>query len=162
MRRQWLLLALITTAGLTTACGPGPGAVACPAIAQATAVSVSIPAGYAQQVASLHLRACQDGACTGDTVDLRPGSSSIDQGCSHGVCSATASPNGSKTGSLMLETLSESPMSVTATGTSFDGTALPVHTLDFRPRGDYPFGEQCGRFISASVVLDAGGLHQRD
>jgi hypothetical protein len=36
-----------------------------------------------------------------------------------------------------------------------------VQTLEFRPRGDYPFGEQCGRFITASVQLDADGLHQQ-
>ena len=152
----------MTTAGLATACGAGPGAVPCPAIAQATAVSISVPAGYAQQVAVLHLKACQDGSCTEDDVELRPGSSSIDQGCSNGVCSATASPNGSKVGALMLETLTESPMTVTASGASPDGTALPVRTIDIRPRADYPFGEQCGRFINASVVLDAEGLHQRD
>ena len=61
---------------------------------------------------------------------------------------------------LMLDTLSESPMDVTATGTSIDGSPLPVRTLRFTPRGDYPFGETCGRFISASVVLDETGLRQ--
>lgn len=161
MRRQGLLLALITTAGLATACGPGPGAAPCPAIAQATAVSVTVPASYAQQVAALHLKACQDGTCTEEDLELRPGSSSIDQGCTNGVCSATASPNGSKAGTLMLKALTESPMTVTAAGTAPDGTALPVRTLDIRPRGDYPFGEQCGRFITANVVLDAEGLHQQ-
>ena len=158
MRRQGLLLALMTTAGLTTACGPG--AAPCPAIAQATAVSVTVPASYAQQVAALHMKACQDGTCTEDNVELRPGSASIDQGCNNGVCSATASPDGTKLATLFLETLTESPMAVTAAGTAPDGTALPVRMLDFRPRGDYPFGEQCGRFITASLVLDAEGLHQ--
>lgn len=153
-------MALITTAGLATACGPGPGAVPCPAIAQATAVSVTIPASYAQEVAALHLEACQDGACTGDRIELQPGSSTIDQGCTNGVCSATASPNGSKYGVLMLEALTESPMTVRASGTAPDGTALPVRTVEFRPRGDYPFGGQCGRFITAAVVLDAEGLRQ--
>lgn len=152
---------MMTTAGLATACGPGPGAVPCPAIAQATAVSVTVPAGYAQQVAGLHLKACQDGECTEDDVELRPGSSSIDQGCTNGVCSATASPNGSKDAVLMLQALTESPMTVTASGTAPDGTALPVRSVEFRPRGDYPFGEQCGRFITAAVVLDAEGLRQQ-
>lgn len=161
MRIQGLLLALMTTAGLATACGPGPGAVPCPAIAQATAVSVTVPASYAQQVAVLHLKACQDGTCAEDRVELLPGSSSIDQGCTNGVCSATASPNGSKTGMLMLETLTESLMTVTSSGTAPDGTALPVRTVDFRPRAEYPFGEQCGRFITAAVVLDAEGLRQQ-
>ncbi|WP_258804501.1 hypothetical protein [Pseudarthrobacter sp. NS4] len=162
MRKPGLLLALITTAGLASACGPGSGAVPCPAIAQATAVSVTVTADYAPHVGALHLKACQEGACKEAGVELHPGSASIDQGCTpDGVCSATASPDGTKVGSLMLETLTESPMTVTASGTAADGSALPVRTLDFRPRGEYPFGEQCGRFVSASVELDAQGLRER-
>lgn len=162
MGKRGLLLALVTTAGLATACGPGPGAVPCPAIAQATAVSVTVAAGYAPQVEKLHLLACQDGQCKEEDVELRPGSASIDQGCTpEGVCSATASPDGTKIAALFLETLTESPMTVTASGTAPDGSPLPVRTLDFRPRGDYPFGEQCGRFMSASVLLDAEGLREK-
>lgn len=161
MRKPGLLLALMTTAGLASACGPGPGAVPCPAIAQATAVSVTVTADYAPHVGALHLKACQDGECKESEVELHPGSASIDQGCTpDGVCSATASPDGTKVGVLMLETLTESPMTVTASGTAADGSALPVRTLDFRPRGEYPFGEQCGRFITASVELDAQGLRE--
>ncbi|TLM88066.1 hypothetical protein [Pseudarthrobacter sp. NamE5] len=161
MRSLRLLLAAMTTAGLASACGPGPGAAPCPAIAQATAVAVTVAAGYAQEVHVLRLKACQDGSCTEDDVELRPGSDSVDQGCTEGVCSATASPNGTKVGTLMLPTLTESPMSVTASGTAPDGTALPLHTVDFRPTPDYPFGQQCGRFLSAGVLLDGEGLHVR-
>jgi hypothetical protein len=53
-------------------------------------------------------------------------------------------------------------MAVTASGTAPDGTPLPVRSVEFRPRGDYPFGEQCGRFITATVILDAEGLRQQD
>jgi hypothetical protein len=163
MGKPGLLLALMTTAGLASACGPGPGAAPCPAIAQATAVSVTVSANYAPQVAALHLRACQDGECSEDDVELHPGSASIDQGCTpEGVCSATASPDGTKFASLFLQTLTESPMSVTASATAPDGSPLPVQALDFRPRGDYQFGEQCGRFITAAVLLDADGLHEQD
>lgn len=162
MGKPGLLLALITTAGLTSACGPGPGAAACPDIAQATAVSVTVPAGYAPQVATLHLKACQDGTCTQDDLELHPGSASIDQGCTpDGGCSATVSPDGTKFSTLFLQTLTEAPMSVTASGTSADGSPLPVRTLDFRPSGHYPYGEQCARFITASLLLDAEGLHER-
>jgi hypothetical protein len=162
MGKPRLLWALITTAGLASACGPGPGAVPCPAIAQATAVSVTVSASYAPQVSALHLKACQDGACTESEVELHPGSASIDQGCTpDGVCSATASPDGTKFANLFLETLTESPMTVTASATAPDGSPLPVQTLDFRPRGEYPFGEQCGRFITASVLLDADGLREQ-
>jgi hypothetical protein len=161
MRKRGLLLALFTTTGLFSGCGPY--AVPCPAIAQATAVSVTVAADYAPQVRVLHLKACQDGTCKESDVELNPGSTSIDQGCTpDGACSATASPDGTKVGILMLETLTESPMTVTASGTASDGSALPVRTLDFRPWAEYPFGEQCGKFISASVTLDASGLRERD
>ena len=76
------------------------------------------------------------------------------------MCSATASPDGTKRGMLMLDVLTESPMVVTTSGTSIDGSPLPVRTLRFSPRGDYPFGEPCGRFVSASVVLDEASLRQ--
>lgn len=161
MRTRGLLVALMATTGLTTGCGPG--AVACPAIAQATAVSVTVKADYAPLVRGLHLLACQDGVCREDDLDLNPGSASIDQGCGpDGVCSATASPDGTLVGILMLETLTESPMTVTATGTAADGSPLPVRSLGFRPRAAYPYGEQCGKFVTASVFLDGTGLHAPD
>ena len=161
MGKPGLLLIAITTAGLASACGPA--AVPCPAIAQATAVSVTVTADYAPQVSTLHLMACQDGTCSEGDIDLAPGSASVDQGCTpYGVCSATASLDGTKVGMLMLESLTESTMAVTATATGPDGFALPVRTLDFRPTGTYPFGEQCGKFIGASVTLDEAGLHERN
>lgn len=161
MGRSWLLTALLTTAGLATACEPY--APPCPAIAQATVVSVTVAASYAPEVRSLHLKACQDGACKEGDVELGPGSVSIDQGCdAYGACSATSSPDGTKVGSLMLDVLTESAIDVTATGIARDGTALPVRTLTFRPRANYPFGEQCGRFLDASVILDRDGLRARE
>jgi hypothetical protein len=159
MRKSGLLLALLTTTVLTSCFYPYPGGTPCPAIAQASVVSVTVPVSYVPHVGALRLKACQDGVCKEDAVELRPGSVSVDQGCSReGVCSATASPDGTLTGMLFLDSLTEAPMAVTATGTSPDGQALPVRTLEFRPRGAFPYGEQCGRFVTASVVLDADGL----
>ncbi|WP_066287764.1 hypothetical protein [Arthrobacter sp. B6] len=159
MRKSGVLLALITTTALTSGCYYYPYETPCPAIGQASVVSVTVAAPYVPQVAALHLKACQDGVCTEDDLELRQGSVSIDQGCTpDGVCSATASPDGTMIGTLFLDALTESPMAVTATGTSADGSALPVRTLDFVPRGEFPYGEHCGRFVTASVVLDAEGL----
>jgi hypothetical protein len=62
---------------------------------------------------------------------------------------------------LFLGSLTETPMAVTTTGTGADGLALPVRTVEFRPRGAFPYGEQCGRFVTASVVLDAEGLREK-
>lgn len=161
MGRPGLLIALLTTAGLASACEPY--AAPCPAIAQATVVSVTVVADYAPEVKTLRLKACQDGACKEGPLDLQAGSVSIDQGCdAYGACSATSSPDGSKVGSLVLDVLTESVIDLSATGTAPDGSALPVRTLSFRPQANYPFGEQCGRFLDASVVLDRDGLRVRE
>ncbi|WP_307869471.1 hypothetical protein [Arthrobacter pascens] len=224
MGRTKVLLATIATTVLVSGCHVFE--VACPAIAQASGVSVTVAASYAPAVKALHLKACQDGVCREGYLELVPGSISVDQGCepyvpepgvpkpgapgqvdpgqgvpgqgvpepavpgqgvpepavpdpavpksvvpepavpeSGGrgpdrVCSATAAPDGTKRGMLMLDILTESPMVVTTSGTSIDGSPLPVRTLRFTPRSDYPFGEPCGRFVSASVVLDEAGLRQ--
>ena len=152
---------MITTTTLTSGCYYFPYETPCPAIAQASVVSVTVTAPYAPRVGTLHLKACQDGVCTDDDLELRQGSISIDQGCRpEGVCSATASPDGTMIGMPVLDARTESPMAARATGTSTDGSALPVRSLDFRPRGEFPYGERCGRFVTASVVLDADGLRQ--
>lgn len=163
MRKSGVLLAVMTTTVLTSGCYYYPYPPPCPAIAQAAAVSVTVAQEYVPHVGSLRLKACQDGVCKEAEVELFPGTVSIDQGCTpDGVCSATASPDGTMMGMLMLDSLTEAPMSLTATVRAPDGTPLPVRTLNFRPLGAYPYGEHCGRFITASVTLDAGGLRQSD
>lgn len=147
--------------------------VPCPAIAQASAVSLTVAADYADAVQGLSMIACQDGACEAGKLELMPGTTTVDQGCPpaveapggygygpDSVCSATSKPDGTKRGVLHLPALSESPMDVTVTGTLSNGKPLPVRTLRFNPDGNYPFGAQCGRFITASVVLDGGGLRE--
>jgi hypothetical protein len=95
-------------------------------------------------------------------VVLHPGATAVDQGCSpEGMCSATSSPDGTLVGFLELPSLSENPLEATLSGMSPAGTALPVRTLTFTPKGDYPYGEQCGRVISAGLILDGGGLRQQ-
>lgn len=161
MRKSRVLLALVTTTVLTAGCHQFPYETPCPAIAQASVVSVTVAAAFVPLVGTLRLKACQEGVCTENGLDLRQGSVTIDQGCTpDGMCSATASPDGTMIGMLFLDTLTESPMAVTASGTAADGAALPVRTLDFRPRTNFPYGEKCGRFVTASVLLDAAGLRQ--
>lgn len=228
MGKARVFLATIATTVLLSGCHVFE--VACPAIAQASGVSVTVAATYAPVVKTLHFKACQEGVCRETDLALVPGFISVDLGCDPAVppyvpepgvpgqgvpgyggsgtavppadipgtavpepgvpgpgipqpsipapvvpkpsvpeqdfrgpdrpCSATASPDGTKRGMLMLDILTESPIDVTSTGTSIDGSPLPVRTLHFIPRADYPFGEPCGRFISASVVLDEAGLRQ--
>jgi hypothetical protein len=161
MRTFAALLGLGCTVLLAAGC---QSETACPAIAQAPVVVLTVAREYAGSVKTLRLRACQDGRCAEADLELFPGSSTVDQGCEPGPdgkdrpCSATATPDGTLTGMLMLDPLTESPIEVTAGGTDAGGLPLPVRALTFTPRVAYPFGEQCGRFISAGVLLDADGL----
>ena len=160
MGKIGLALTLAGTAALLPGCVDEP--VGCPAIGHVAGVSLAVAATYAPDVASLRLKACQDGVCTEKDIMLNPGATSVDQGCtSDGVCSATSSPDGTLQGFLELPALSESPLEATVTGTSPAGIALPVRTVTFTPKGEYPYGEQCGRVISAGLMLDGEGLRQR-
>ena len=160
MRAFAALVGLGCIALLAAGCQPQ---TACPAIAQAQVVALTVAREYADSVKTIRLKACQDGRCTEADLELFPGSTTVDQGCEPGPdkdrpCSATATPDGTLTGMLMLDRLTESPIAVTAGGTGAGGLPLPVRTLTFTPRVAHPYGEQCGRFISAGVLLDSDGL----
>lgn len=163
MRSLGVLLAAVTTSVLPTACLPE--SAPCPAIAQAPVVALTVAASYAPGVKAIHLKACQDATCREADLDLMPGSTAVDLGCEpsagpDGTCSATSSPDGTLTGMLMMDVLTESRIDASATGTSTAGAPLPERTLSFLPKAEYPYGEQCGKFITAGVLLDAEGLRQ--
>lgn len=165
MRILGVLLAAVTTSLIPSACLPE--AVPCPAIAPAPVVALTVAASYVPTVGSIHLKACQDGTCREADLELMPGTTAVDLGCEplagpDGTCSATSSPDGTLTGMLMMDVLTESRIDATATGTSTAGTPLPERTLSFLPRAEYPYGEQCGKFVTAGVLLDADGLRQAD
>lgn len=164
MRKFAAVLALAVAALPAAGCRPE---TACPAIAPAPVVSLTVAREYAAMVQTVRLRACQEGRCVESQLELFPGSTSVDQGCEPGpepdkACSATSSPDGTLTGMLMLDRLTESPIEATSTGSDVTGLPLPVGIVTFTPRAAYPFGQQCGRFISAGLILDAAGLRQAD
>ncbi len=57
---------------------------ACPAIAQAPVVALTVAREYAGSVKTLRLKACQDGRCAEAELELFPGSTPVDQGCEPG------------------------------------------------------------------------------
>jgi hypothetical protein len=163
MRSLGILLAVVTTSLIPSACLPQ--AAPCPAIAQAPVVALTVGASYAPTVKGIHLKACQDGKCREADLELMPGSVSVDLGCEptsgpDGTCSATSSPDGTLRGMLMMDVLTESRIDATATGTSTAGAPLPERKLSFMPKAAYPYGEPCGKFITAGIVLNADGLRQ--
>lgn len=155
----------LTGALLASAC---QAETVCPAIAQAPLVALTVAKEYAASVKSVHLKACQAGRCAEADLGLFPGSTTVDQGCEPGPnggdrpCSASSSPDGTLRGMLMLDVLTGDSIEATSMGTDASGLPLPVRTLTFTPRVAYPFGEKCGRFITAGLVLDANGLRQAD
>jgi hypothetical protein len=139
----------------------------CPAIAPAPVVALTVAREYAGTVKTVRLRACQEGRCVEAELELFPGSTTVDQGCepgpgSDGACSATSSPDGTLTGMLMFDRLTEARIDATSSGIDVSGLPLPVRTVTFTPRVAHPYGQQCGRFISAGLILDAAGLRQAD
>lgn len=139
----------------------------CPVIAPAPVVALTVARDYAATVQTVRLRACQDGRCVESELELLPGSTTVDQGCEPGpgsdrACSATSSPDGTLTGMLMFDRLTESPIDATSGGMDVRNLPLPVRAVTFTPRVAYPYGEQCGRFVSAGLILDAAGLRQAD
>src|SRR5688572_5848156 len=79
MGKARVLLATFATTVLVSGCHVFE--VACPAIAQASGVSVTVAASYAPAVQTLHLKACQEGVCRESDLVLVPGSISVDLGC---------------------------------------------------------------------------------
>lgn len=165
MRTFMALVGLACTAALAAGC---QAETACPAIGQAPVVALTVAREYAAAVGTLRLKACQDGRCTEADLELAPGTTTVDLGCGPGPdgpdrpCSATASPDGTLTGMLLLDSLTDSPVEASVSGTGPGGLPLPVRSLTFTPRVAYPYGVQCGRFISAGVLLAADGLRQAD
>ncbi|MEO5781552.1 MULTISPECIES: hypothetical protein [Arthrobacter] len=157
-----LIGTLFTGSALVGSCR---GEQACTEIAPAQVVTLSVAAGYAGLVQTVHLKACQADRCSEAALELVPGRTAVDLGCAPGSvgdrpCSATSSPDGTLTGMLMFEGMNADSIHATASGTDTSGHPLPLRTITFTPRVTYPFGEQCARFITANLVLDAGGLRQ--
>jgi hypothetical protein len=161
MRRLWAAIALTMTAVLGSGCQPE--VTACPAIAMAPVVSLTIAADYVPTVKIVHLKACQDGKCREADLELSPGSGSVPQSCSpetEVACSAVPSPDGTRYGFLNMGTLTASRINAEVTGSDASGQPLPVRTLDFIPKSAKPWGEQCPATITANLLLDANGLGQ--
>jgi hypothetical protein len=151
MRIIWLAAVL-----LTPACAAP--VTACPAIAQAPVVTTTILQSYVPAVRTLHMKVCQSGTCREGDLELAPGTTPVDQRCEQGpesACSANASPDGTLTGHLWLDLLTENPIEATLSGSGADGSPLPVRTITFTPKLT-----ECPKFITASLLLDADGVRQ--
>lgn len=132
---------------------------ACTEIGAQSGVSVTVAGGLAAVTESLTIRVCLDGGCSTAEVDLQPGSSTTLETCTpDGVCSATATPDGTLVGFATFE-LPEEEVDADVTLRRLDGTSS-VYTSTLAPTTFYPNGKRCGGgAVQGSLVLDDDGLH---
>lgn len=107
---------------LASGCAGQPEA-ACPELALFEGFPVVVAGIAAPGLHSLGVRACQDGTCRGQDVELVPGSTSVDAGCSpaglDGACSASAVPDGTLVGYWATGDFSPGPIDVEASAPGF-------------------------------------------
>lgn len=127
---------------------------ACTEIGAQSGVSVSVAGGLATVTESLAVAVCLDDGCSTAEVDLQPGSSTTLETCTpDGVCSATATPDGTLVGFATVE-LPEEEVDADVTLRRSDGTTS-VHTFTLTPTTVYPNGKRCGGgAVQGSLVLD--------
>jgi hypothetical protein len=136
--------------------------VACTEIGSASGVAVTVLAPYAEQVDPVRLEVCWSGPCTEDTVELSPGSDTVDQGCSgpdpDDTCSATAVPNGTLVGFLSVPELPADEVTVRGT-VIVDGQPVELAEVTRTAETTYPNGPRCGPGGNQlAVTVDRAGI----
>lgn len=155
MGRSWV--AALPLLAVLAACYPSP--VACTEIGAQSGVGVSVLRAAAPGLTGLAVRVCWADRCTDRRVELRDGYDSVDQGCDpNGVCSASASPNGTLVGFVDLPDLPAGPVRVS--GTLSRGTAsVSLSEVEVAAETIYPNGVGCpGEGNQASVTVGPDGL----
>jgi hypothetical protein len=155
--RVWAMAASLL---VLAACSPPE--VACTEIGSRSGVAVTVLAPYAAQVKGVRLEVCWSGPCAEDTVELSPGSDTVDQGCSGSdpddTCSATAVPNGTLVGFLPVTELPAGEVTVRGTVT-VAGRAVTLAEVTRRAEASYPNGPQCGPGGNQlAVAIDQDGI----
>ena len=121
--------------------------IACTEIGSPSGVAVTVLAPYAAKVEGVRLEVCWSDPCVEDTVELSPGSDTVDQGCSgpdpDDPCSATAVPNGTLVGFLPVTGLPSGDVTVRGTVT-VAGRAVTLAEVTRSAETTYPNGPQCG------------------
>jgi hypothetical protein len=133
----------------------------CTQIAAQPGVSVTVERTIAATVSALRLTVCT-AECVTRTVDLAPGSDTVDQGCSgddpDDSCSASASPNGELVGFVVIDGLAAGPVRVAAEAVD-SGRTRSYPEITTTAVLVYPNGPGCsGEAAQAAVRVDRDTL----
>jgi hypothetical protein len=159
-RASYQAFAALATVLLLAGCSPME--VACTEIGAPPGVGVTVEKTIAADVDAVQLTVCWDGDCHDHTVQLTPGSDTVDQGCDgndpDSACSATAVPNGTQVGFAEVPGLPTGTVMIGAT-VRRAGKQRVLPKIDVQAKPTYPNGQQCGpQGTQAHVVIGASGL----
>ncbi|MFS2293493.1 MAG: hypothetical protein FWJ90_12430 [Actinomadura sp.] len=133
----------------------------CTEIGAPSGLRVAVASSDAAAAAAASLRVCWDGACRDASLDLVPQSVSVPMSCDgedpDAVCSASASPDGSKGGFAPVEGLPKEPVRVVLALRDSKGGTILTRDLDVTPEATYPNGEGCPEGGAQATLTVAGG-----
>lgn len=126
-RRRWATAAALGAVLLLASGCAGHPSDACPELALLEGFPVVVEAGVAPPgLDSVRVRACQGESCRGQDIDVVPGSTSVDAGCSpaasgnaDAVCSASSVPDGTLVGYWATGDFGPGPIDVEASAPGF-------------------------------------------
>ncbi|MFW6600423.1 hypothetical protein ACQBAU_18135 [Propionibacteriaceae bacterium Y2011] len=145
MRRSMAISVMVVTA-LLTGCG-GPEAAACTEMGSPSGIGITVlPPLPAERTATLTLCTAPD-TCTDEQVELRPGSDTIDLGCSgtgpSAPCSATSTPNGTLVGFAQVDELPGTPITVSVSFGTAATTPPAFGPTELTAEVTHPNGPDC-------------------
>lgn len=141
--RPWLFLAsMLALAG----CGASAAGLpeACTEMAARQGIGVRVAEQIAATSRTADLRVCQGGDCRKVSIELRPSSAAVDQGCDGSVCAATASPTGQRYGFADLPELNTAKARVRVVLRTADNASVVDRAVTVTPELVYPNGPDCG------------------
>lgn len=158
---RWAVIGAAVAA--LAACGQAGagGERVCTEIGAPSGLRVAVAPSDAADAASASLRVCWDGTCRDVSLDLAPQSVSVPMGCEgddpDAVCSASASPDGSKGGFAPVEGLPKQPVRVVFALLDSGGRTILTQDLGVTPEATYPNGEDCPEGGAQAALTVAGG-----
>lgn len=162
-RCAWLLptTVFLLVGVLGCGAGAGNGGHACTQIGAPAGISVDVAAELAGEATAGELEVCWDGSCHTGEMELRASTSSTNETCESGTCSAESTDTGETHAFNEVSELPTEQVEVTLTLRDRDGERLVHQTLPLTPEPTHPNGPDCaeGGAQAALAVTNTGTVH---
>ncbi|MDA2808697.1 hypothetical protein [Nocardiopsis suaedae] len=152
-------MAALAAAGGCAAVG---GGTVCTDMAAIEGVSLSVAPSEAAEVESGTMELCRGGDCEEHDLRFRPETTSVDEGCDDGACSARAEPTGGLTANVQMDRLTTDRMDVHIELRDSGGEELFSGDLTTAAETSYPNGPDCGAGPpQLGLKIEDGSLQKR-